>query len=162
MKLKRLICVLGFAAMLVSSCGNSSVPGAAAPESGAVFSSSSGDTAREIVNGIRAKANQPALTRNATLDRVARAHAQDMAARNFFSHTGSNGSNVAQRVKRAGYRWCFVAENITKGYMSDSAAIESWRVSPGHYRNLVAPKSREFGFAHAGKYRVMVLASKRC
>lgn len=162
MKLKPLVCAAGVAITLLSGCGNSSAPGAAVPNPGAVFSSSSGDSARDQVNAIRARANQPAVTRNATLDRVARAHAQDMAARNFFSHTGSNGSNVAQRVKRAGYRWCFVSENISKGYASDRAAIESWRVSSGHYRNLVAPKSREFGFAHAGKYRVMVLASKRC
>ena len=150
------------AAAFVSGCSDSSTPVAAVPQTAPVYSTSSGSSAREVVNAIRASANKTGVRRNPTLDSVARAHAQDMAARDFFSHTGSNGSNVAQRVKRAGYRWCFVAENISKGYTSQNAAIESWRASPGHYRNLVSPKSREFGLANAGKYWVMVLASKSC
>ena len=32
-------------------------------------------------------------------------HAEDMARNNYFSHSGRDGSNPAQRVARAGYRY---------------------------------------------------------
>lgn len=121
-----------------------------------------GGSAATVVNGIRAGANVPGVTRSRVLDGVAKAHANDMATNNFFGHTGSNGSNVAQRVKAAGYKWCAVSENVATGYSAQARAIESWRVLSGHYRNMVNPKARDFGLARAGNYWVMVLAAKRC
>jgi uncharacterized protein YkwD len=114
------------------------------------------------INAIRAQAGLQAVRRNRTLDDAARAHAGDMAQRNFFSHTGSNGSSAGQRVKAAGYRWCMVAENIAKGYSSQGAAIETWRTSRSHYRNITHRTAREYGLANVGNVWVMVLAAKNC
>lgn len=121
-----------------------------------------GASATASVNAIRGQAGAPAITRNRVLDAVAKGHANDMAANNFFSHTGSNGSSAGQRAKKAGYKWCMISENVAKGYRDQAGAIESWRTSPGHYLNLVNRKSREFGMARTGNYWVMVLAAKRC
>jgi uncharacterized protein YkwD len=85
-----------------------------------------------------------------------------MASKGFFSHKGSNGSTVGKRTTRAGYNWCTVAENISKGFSNETAAIESWRTSPGHYRNMTKKKVKEFGIANVGDVWVMVLAAKRC
>jgi uncharacterized protein YkwD len=46
--------------------------------------------------------------------------------------------------------------------MSQTTAIEGWVNSPGHYRNLVNGKVREFGLAQVGDVWVMVLAARRC
>lgn len=124
--------------------------------------STSGGSAHAQVNAIRAKAKLPAIKRSSTLDAAARAHANDMAKRNFFGHKGSNGSTVGQRTTSAGYRWCTVAENISKGFKGQAAAIESWRTSPGHYRNMTKRNAREFGLANVGDVWVMVLAAKKC
>lgn len=121
-----------------------------------------GSSSHAQLNAIRARANRPAVKRSAVLDAAAQAHAKDMASKGFFSHTGSNGSTVDKRVSRAGYRWCTVAENISKGYPNQAAAIESWRASPGHYRNLTKKKVKEFGIANVGDVWVMVLAAKKC
>lgn len=162
MKLTGFLTAAVFAVALVSGCSESTTSTAATTPTSAAVLSSSGSSARDQLNAIRASAGQAGATRNATLDAIARGHATDMARRNFFAHRGSDGSNVGQRAKRGGYRWCFVAENIAMGYRSQSAAIESWRTSPGHYRNLVSSHAKEFGMANVGKYWVMVLAAKRC
>lgn len=137
----------------LAACGTtSSMPAGASTQASATAS----------VNAIRAAAGAGAVRRSSQLDLVARAHARDMAANSFFSHTGSNGSSVGQRAKSAGYTWCTVSENIAKGYREQSDAIEGWRNSRGHYRGMVNAKSREFGLANVGEYWVMVLAAKRC
>ena len=56
-----------------------------------------------------------ALVYDMRLEAAARAHGQDMAARGFFSHTGSDGSDIGDRLRRAGYAFCFGAENIAAG-----------------------------------------------
>jgi uncharacterized protein YkwD len=114
------------------------------------------------INSIRQQANLPAVRRSAVLDAAAQAHADDMATRGFFSHRGSNGSTAGARVTAAGYRWCRVAENISRGQSGPASAIEGWRRSPGHYRNMINSDMRDFGLANAGTYWVMVLAGNRC
>ncbi|WP_298859554.1 CAP domain-containing protein [uncultured Sulfitobacter sp.] len=125
------------------------------------FTQTSGSPAA-LVNAIRKQAGVSGVKRSRVLDAAAKAHANDMASNNFFGHTGSNGSSVAKRVKAAGYTWCTVSENVGKGYRSSPRAIEAWRVSRGHYRNMVNRKAREFGFARSGDYSVMVLAARKC
>jgi uncharacterized protein YkwD len=44
----------------------------------------------------------PALAWNAALTQAALVHSDDMVAFNFFSHTGSSGSNAGQRATAAG------------------------------------------------------------
>lgn len=115
-----------------------------------------------MVNAIRARAGLPALRRNAKLDRAALAHAKDMAANAFMSHKGSDGSDLRARVKRVGYRWCTLAENVARGHRSDASAIEGWRTSPGHYRNMVKRKAKDFGMANVNGFRVLVVGASRC
>ena len=42
-------------------------------------------------------------------------HARDMAKHHKLDHTGSDGSTVGDRVKRVGYVYVRVGENIAKG-----------------------------------------------
>src|SRR5687767_3220424 len=54
------------------------------------------------MNQYRATAGAPKLTRNSALDSAALRHANDMATKNFFDHTGSDGSSPPQRAVEAG------------------------------------------------------------
>lgn len=114
------------------------------------------------VNAVRKEAGRAPLRRSPRLDRMARGHATDMARNQFLSHTGSDGSRLADRAARGGYEWCFIAENISNGYPGAAAAINGWQKSKGHYRNIVAPKAREFGLGQAGSYHVMVVGAQVC
>lgn len=42
-------------------------------------------------------------------------HAEDMAANDFFDHTGSGGSTIGTRATAAGYQWTSLGENIAAG-----------------------------------------------
>lgn len=157
----RRLALISALAVGVAACSSGSPP-AGVQQAQVTTAFAAAGSPRAQVNAIRASAGRSAIARDATLDAVARGHANDMATRNFFSHTGSNGSNVGQRASRAGYRWCAVAENIARGQSSETAAIEGWRTSPGHYANLVGNKYRAFGLAQVGDVYVMVLGAKRC
>lgn len=65
----------------------------------------------------------PALKWSAALFEAARAHSQDMARQRYFSHTGKDGREVAQRAVRAGYRWRGIGENIAAGQASPEEAM---------------------------------------
>ena len=68
-----------------------------------------------------------------------------MSFNNFFSHTGSNGSSVGDRVTAEGYNWTNVGENIASGQTTPEAALESWLNSPGHCANIMNPDFTELG-----------------
>ncbi len=88
------------------------------------------------------------LTIDSRLAAAARAHAADMATRDYFSHNGPDGSGFQQRITRAGYRWRVVAENLAAGLASPEATVDSWMTSPGHRKNLLNPAFRHAGIGH--------------
>lgn len=89
----------------------------------------------------------PAMSWDERLVTAAANHSRDMAAANFFSHTGSGGSNVGQRVTAAGYAWSTVGENIAAGYTSVATVVDGWMASPGHCANLMNPAFQHVGVA---------------
>ena len=71
-----------------------------------------------------------------------------MSQHSFFSHTGSDGSDVAIRVGKLGYIWLRVAENLAYGSVGvygDAAIVEGWLNSPGHCKNIMNSAFREIG-----------------
>lgn len=118
-----------------------------------------------MLNGVRSGAGAGALTYDSRLGVAANRHANDMAANNFFSHTGSDGSTVGQRVTDAGYQWNRVGENIARGQVDEQAVLDAWMNSSGHRANNLDPRFEDFALAKAdsarGPYWVLVLARER-
>jgi uncharacterized protein YkwD len=92
-----------------------------------------------------------ALSWHCTLEEVAYAHNRDMGDNNFFSHTGSDGLTVGDRVRSAGYDWSAVGENIAAGQQTIDIVMAAWLDSPGHCANIMHSIYTEFG---AASYRV--------
>ncbi len=88
-----------------------------------------------------------ALTWNAALTEAGRVHSQDMVTHNFFSHTGSDGSDAGQRISAAGYSWHGWGENIAAGYGSVQAVVDGWMASDGHCANLMNATFKDIGVA---------------
>ena len=117
-----------------------------------------GERVLELVNQARAvprhcgdrpfNAARP-LRWNEALAESARLHAEDMARYNYFSHSGHDGSDPAQRVVRAGYRYRSTGENIAGGQMKPEDAVAGWIKSPPHCANLMNPAFTEMGVAFA-------------
>lgn len=105
------------------------------------------------------------LNWNGALFAAAEGHSRDMAVNNYFSHTGLDGRNVAQRVSAAGYAWRAVGENIAAGQSSAGAVMSGWLSSPGHCGNIMSAQYQDVAVACVqrsgsayGHYWTMVLA----
>jgi hypothetical protein len=123
------------------------------------------------------------LVHNAILARTARQRAQDMGARNYFSHTDPDGLGANTLVTRAGFALPDFydrapagnnIESIGAGYHSSAAAWAGWMNSPGHRTHLLGlqPFYRDqteygVGYAHVpgsqyGHYWVVLIAKPAC
>ncbi len=111
------------------------------------------------VNAERADAGQAALGWDPLLAQAATAHAQDMETNDFFSHLGSDGSEVGDRVHAAGYAYSAVGENIAWNYQSVAAVMAGWMGSDGHRANILQAEFTEMGAAWVGDYWVQVFAT---
>ncbi len=114
------------------------------------------------VNAFRARAGVAVLRQSAVLSRVAAGHAADLAATGRFSHEGRDGSSVGDRARRAGYRYCFIAENLARGPGSLDEVISGWRASPGHRANMLNVEADEMALVRQGDLWVMVLGRGGC
>ena len=85
-----------------------------------------------LVNDERAAQNLTVLKWNEDVAAVARAHSADMAENAFFSHAGSDGSNVSTRLMADGvYYWNSSGENILmeggRIYYTNILGIIEWK-----------------------------------
>lgn len=101
-----------------------------------------------LTNVERQRAGLRPLRLSPQLAQAAQRHAEDMVRNRFFSHTGSNGSSISDRVRSAGYRFSSTGENIAAGAATPEATIRQWMQSPGHRRNILNPSYTEIGFGY--------------
>lgn len=111
----------------------------------------SADTQRMValVNAERASHGLTPLRTSGKLARAAQAHACDNAARNSFSHYGSDGSDLGMRLRRVGYRLSTAAENTGLGFSDARQLVTYWMNSPGHKANILNPSMTELGLGQA-------------
>ncbi|HLL74258.1 MAG TPA: CAP domain-containing protein [Pyrinomonadaceae bacterium] len=121
----------------------------AASSAPAVAPNSSERRAFELVNEERRARGQEPLVWDAELTQLARRHSENMARRNFFSHTDPEGLDTADRAAVGGVcGWRAIAENIAYNQGFDDPvgfAVERWMQSPKHRENILRPV-----FTHAG------------
>ena len=145
-------CCWCVAALLTTHCVSADPP--------TTINDSSAVAARvlELVNDARAESRRcgrrlfeavAPLTPSRSLTEAASVHARDMAEHGSLDHRGSDGSEPAERVARAGYRWRAVGENVAAGQPSAEAVVDSWLASSGHCANIMAPQFTETGVAFA-------------
>lgn len=89
------------------------------------------------MNARRTTVAVSALSSGATLQEIAQAHADNMAAKQFFSHTDPNGVTFEQRIQASGYKGTAFAENL--GLTSTQAVdiVASWMGSDAHRLNML-------------------------
>lgn len=96
----------------------------------------------------RAKGLRP-VSPDPRLTDAAQSHACDSATRNRIGHDGSDGSTLADRARRAGYRYREIAENVAQGYPSPASVTQGWMDSPGHRRNILMRAAEDAGLGLA-------------
>jgi uncharacterized protein YkwD len=99
----------------------------------------------DLVNAERAAAGVAPLAVDTRLAAAAQAHSDDQAATLTMSHTGSNGSTLADRINAAGYPWITIGENVAAGQPTAAAVVAAWMGSTGHRANIL-----NASYAHLG------------
>jgi len=89
-------------------------------------------------NRERKKEGRPPLALSAKLCEAAAVHAKDMALHQKQDHTGSDGSKAGDRIKRTGYVYVSVGENIAWGQQTVLEVMTTWMESPPHRENILA------------------------
>lgn len=106
----------------------------------------------QMTNEFRRAEKLGEVKRNRELDLTARLFAEYLAKTGRFAHE-ADGRQPADRAKAAGYKFCTIAENLalnqaSRGFKSEGLAkqaVEGWKNSPGHRKNMVQPSVTEIG-----------------
>ncbi len=109
----------------------------------------------QATNAERIKAGQSDLSSNAQLTSAAQAKANDMAARNYWSHVTPDGVQPWWFVTNAGYDYTATGENLAYGFSTGQATVIGWMNSPGHRANILTSGYQDVGFgvANAAAYQ---------
>ena len=101
-------------------------------------------TAR-LVSAFRAENGLGPVRVDSRLVRAAASYATVMGQRDQIGHR--LGASLPQRVAAVGYDWGYVAENLAASFSTLDDAMDGWKKSPGHRRNLLSPYATEIGVA---------------
>jgi len=97
-----------------------------------------------MVNKERQSRGIPALQTDPQLIAVARAHAQDMFSRGYFSHYTPTGLSPFDRMQQAGISYTSAGENLALA-PNVELAMQGLMNSPGHKANILSPSFHKVG-----------------
>ncbi len=100
-------------------------------------------------NNLRAINGLPALEYDSSVAAVARSHSEDMATKEYFSHTNLEGLGPDTRLNNAGIPWLTCGENIIAGYETPFHMADGWYNSEGHRNNMLNKNFTHIGIGVA-------------
>lgn len=98
-----------------------------------------------LVNVERSKVGLKELTLNTELSNVATLKSQDMANKNYFSHTSPTYGSPFDMMKKFNISYKAAGENIAKGQTTPAQVVEAWMNSEGHRANILSSKFTDLG-----------------
>ncbi|MBP7831588.1 MAG: CAP domain-containing protein [Candidatus Pacebacteria bacterium] len=113
------------------------------PQGAAVYSS----VLVDLTNKARTENNAPKLAISDTLTKAAQLKADDMAARQYFSHTSPDGTTPWYWFQKAGYEFMYAGENLAVDFTESTDVENAWLASPKHRDNIVDSRFTEIGIA---------------
>ena len=120
-----------------------------------------GDAVIRHVNAERRRIGVRPLRRSSALAEIAGRHALDLGALGRLDHTSSDGTRMADRVRRR-VRARRVAETLAwlpQGQSGAVLAVRAWMRSPSHRAALLSPAFRRIGVARRPAMRGVVVAA---
>ncbi len=100
----------------------------------------------QSTNNQRVANGQAALSLNSKLNSAAQAKANDMVARNYWSHNTPDGQEPWIFVDAAGYTYVKAGENLAYGFTDSNSTINGWMNSPSHRANMLDGDFIDVGF----------------
>lgn len=104
----------------------------------------------KLINDYRAQNGLNPLRPSIALTRAADWMSADMAAKNYFSHTDSQGRDPFARMTSFNYNYAgYRGENIAAGYSDATRTFNLWRNSPGHNAAMLNANYNVIGISRA-------------
>jgi hypothetical protein len=100
-------------------------------------------------NSARIQNGVSPLNLNSQLNAAAQASANDMAARNYWSHNTPEGNPPWVWVSDQGYSYQKLGQNLAAGFTDEQSTIDGWMASPPHRANMLDPDYVDVGFGSA-------------
>lgn len=97
-------------------------------------------------NTQRSQNGEAALNINAALNTAAQNKANDMAARDYWSHNTPDGQTPWTFITGAGYNYQYAGENLAYGFATADDTITGWMNSPEHRANILSTNYHDVGF----------------
>lgn len=99
------------------------------------------------MNRERAARGLGPLTLESRLSLAAQDRVDDMLSKRYFDHVSPDGVNPFTWVRKRGYRYDLIGENLALGYRSSQSVVSGWMNSPGHRANILKDGFDEVGIA---------------
>lgn len=101
-----------------------------------------------LVNAERKKYGLSALEMDWQVSRVATYKSEDMANKNYFSHTSPTYGSPFDMLKKFNISYSYAGENIAKGQTSPASVMNAWMNSEGHRANILNPNFTHLGVGY--------------
>lgn len=118
-----------------------------------------------MTSAFRAGRGLGSVRPNNKLRRMAEGHALVMAKTGKVQHAIGFGDSFERRLHASGYDALIAGENIAGGFDTIEEAMQGWKDSPGHRKNMLKPRINEIGIGVANNptarlknYWAMVIA----
>lgn len=103
----------------------------------------------DSTNSQRSQNGIGSLKLNSSLSAAAQAKANDMVAKNYWSHVSPDGKQPWSFVQSAGYKYQKAGENLAYGFLNSSDTVTGWMNSSSHRTNMLDTSYSEVGFGFA-------------
>lgn len=106
----------------------------------------SGTNLLEATNQTRQAASRDGYSISPKLSAAAQSKANDMAARDYWSHDTPDGDKPWKFIQKSGYEYFTAGENLAYGFSDADGVITGWMNSREHRANLLSSDFAEVGF----------------
>ncbi len=106
-------------------------------------------TVISLANAARVEGGLSELTSNSLLASAAQAKANDMLAKQYFSHNTPSGDTPWTFIKAVGYSYVTAGENLAIDFTEAESVQSAWMNSPGHRANIMNKSFQEIGIGIA-------------
>lgn len=105
------------------------------------------DKLYQLTNTERQTYNLVPLNYNGELAHAAYLKAQDMFAKNYWSHYSPDGKTPWDFILNSDYSYEYAGENLAKNFLFSQGVVDAWMNSPSHRENILRKEYNDVGFA---------------
>ncbi|MCY4395340.1 MAG: CAP domain-containing protein [Rhodospirillaceae bacterium] len=102
----------------------------------------------QLINQVRERRGHTTMKLEPRLMVAAKRHNLDIARHALMQHTGTDCSQLGDRVWDEGYTWRRIAENLAGGRATAEATMEQWTGSTRHLMQMTLTGMTEVGIAY--------------